>query len=56
MRPEWTLAPKRSSRVALNETNQLFSGLGIYPVDLHDIAAWLADHSIKRVAMERTAV
>jgi transposase len=42
--------------VAPNETTQLVRGFGNYTVDLHAIAAWLAEHGIKTVAMESTGV
>lgn len=42
--------------VASNETTQLVRGFGNYTVDVHAIAAWLAEHGIKTVAMESTGV
>ncbi len=42
--------------VAPSETTQLVRGFGNYTVDLHAIAAWLAEHGVKTVAMESTGV
>lgn len=42
--------------VSTNETTQLVRGFGNYTIDLHAIAAWLAEHKIKTVAMESTGV
>src|SRR3972149_6852806 len=38
--------------VAPNEATQLVRGFGNYTVDLHAIAAWLAEHKVETVAME----
>lgn len=42
--------------VALNETIQLVRGFANYAVDLYAIAAWLAEHGVKIVAVESTGV
>ena len=42
--------------VAANESTQLVRGFGNYTVDLHAIAAWLAEYKVETVAMESTGV
>ena len=42
--------------VAANESVQLVRGFGNYTVDLHAIAAWLAEYKVETVAMESTGV